>query len=397
MAPSIPALVQPAVLRWARESVGLIPVAAARKIGVPDDRVQQWESGDARPTIVQLRSAAAAYKRPMAVFFLPEPPVAFDAMRDFRRHPDAGAGQWSPELHGEYRRALRQRDNAIELAELDEDPPSTLWRVPGQSDDETLAAAARQVLLDAGPLKLPAGSPGRYDHLNLWVAALEEAGVLVLTTSGGAVTTGEMRAFSLYFDTVPVIVVNGRDTPRGRLFSLLHEYAHLLLHTSGLCDTVTDQHALTPDRALEERCNAIAAAVLMPGQAVLSSAAVQTRAQTPDSWTYDALRSAAAPFGVSVEALLRRLVTLRRVDAAFYRARREEYLTAYETDEGRSSNTGGNWYFTTARDTGKGYVRRVTDAHRRRVIDSYTAASFLDVKVGQIARLADAAALQARV
>ncbi len=98
---------------------------------MPDDRVQQWESGDVRPTIAQLRSAAAAYKRPLAVFFLPEPPVTFDAMRDFRRHPDAGAGQWSPELHGEYRRALRQRDNAIELAELDDDPPSTLWRVPG--------------------------------------------------------------------------------------------------------------------------------------------------------------------------------------------------------------------------------------------------------------------------
>jgi transcriptional regulator with XRE-family HTH domain len=73
------------VLRWARESIGLVPVAAARKIGVPDGRVAEWEAGTAMPTIAQLRKAADVYKRPLGVFFLPEPLVDFDTMRDFRR------------------------------------------------------------------------------------------------------------------------------------------------------------------------------------------------------------------------------------------------------------------------------------------------------------------------
>lgn len=64
--------------------------------------------------------------------------------------------------------------------------------------------------------------------------------MLVLATSGGKVLTTEMRAFSLCYDIVPVIMVNGSDAARGRLFSLLHEFVHLLLHTGGLCDTVTD-------------------------------------------------------------------------------------------------------------------------------------------------------------
>ncbi len=42
-------------------------------------------------------------------------------------------------------------------------------------------------------------------------------------------------------------------------------------------------------------------------------------------------------------------------------------------------------------------MRLVADARRRRVIDSYTAASFLDVKVTQIERLAEAAALRSAV
>lgn len=393
MAQSIPALVEPSVLRWARESIGLVPVAAARKIGVSDNRVAQWEAGTAAPSLAQLRKAADVYKRPLGVFFLPEPPADFDTMRDFRRHVGAGAGEWSPDLHGEYRRALTQRESALELAEIDDAPPPTTWRLEElPTDDEVVAAVARDLLLSQTPLRLPGGGGTKYEHLNAWVAALEEAGVLVLATSRGKVPTTEMRAFSLYFDILPVIMVNGGDSARGRLFSLLHEYVHLLLHTGGLCDTVTDTRATTLDRQLEARCNAIAAAMLMPRDAVLGNPEVVARKDAPQSWNYPALRDAAAPFGVSAEAFARRLLTLGRIDQAFYQARRVEFLAAYDQEEAQAGS-GGNWYRNTARDLGKGFVRRIADAHRRRVIDSYTAASFLNVKVDQIARLAEMAAL----
>jgi hypothetical protein len=54
-------------------------------------------------------------------------------------------------------------------------------------------------------------------------------------------------------------------------------------------------------------------------------------------------------------------------------------------------SSGGNFYSTKVRDLGKGYVRRVSAAHRRASIDSTTAATYLDVKVDQIPRLASAA------
>lgn len=394
MAKSIPALVEPSVLRWARETVGLIPVAAARKIGVPDNRVDEWESGVTQPTIAQLRKAAEVYKRTLAVFFLPEPPLDFDTLRDFRRHVGAEAGEWTPELHGEYRRAIAQREAALELAEIDDAPPHTTWRLePLADDDEEVAAAARSLLLGQSPLPLPKGTGTKYEHLNTWSAALEEAGVLVMATSGGRVSTSEMRAFSLYYDTFPVIMVNGSDAARGRLFSLLHEYTHLVLHTSGLCDTVTDARATDPNGMLEARCNAIAAAILMPRDLVLNSPEVNGRRALPESWDYVALREAAAPFGVSAEAFARRLLTLGRIDHAFYQAHRARFVATYQSEEEQASAGGGNWYRNTARDLGKGFVRRIADAYRRRVIDSYTAASFLNVKVDQIDRLAEMATL----
>lgn len=211
-------------------------------------------------------------------------------------------------------------------------------------------------------------------------------------TEGGRVQTSEMRAFSVYFDTLPLIMVNGGDVARGRLFSMLHEYAHLLLHTSGLCDPVTASRATDPDSQLEVRCNAIAAAMLMPADVVLGSQEVRDRIGRRDSWDYEALRDAAAPFGASAEAFARRLLTLSRIDRAFYQEYRARLLQRYEQEEATGPG-GGNFYRTKARDLGKGFVRRVADAYHRRVIDSYTAATFLSVKVDQIDRLAEMASL----
>ncbi|MGW5054755.1 XRE family transcriptional regulator [Actinokineospora sp. NPDC004072] len=396
MPTSIPALVEPAVLRWARVTIGMTEVAAARRIGVPDDRVTQWESGEAQPTIAQLKKAASAYNRALGVFFLAEPPAAFDTLRDFRRLPDAGPDEWSPGLHAEYRRAHQQRDNLLELYELDDEEPADDWRLHPVEPDERLAARARETLLNLSPLGLTIRS-NPYDHLNAWAAGLERAGVLVLATSRGRIQTTEMRAFSLYFDQLPVIMVNGADSPRGRLFSLLHEYAHLVLHTQGLCDVTTDLRATTPERQLEARCNALAAAMLMPAAAVLQRPEVQARVGQEDTWTYAALRDAAAPFGASAEAFLRRLLILERVTQPFYEARRAEFLKAYEADAAARTTSGGDWYRNTVRDLGKGYVRQVTDAHRRRVIDTYTAATYLNAKAGQIDKLADAAAVREAV
>lgn len=394
MPPSVPALVEPSVLRWARQSIGLSALAAGRRIGVPEGRVELWESGDARPTIAQLRSAATAYKRPLAIFFLSEPPSGFDAMRDFRRLPESQAGEWSPDLHGEFRRALRQRDYVLELFELEDAVPSKDWAISTSAlrDDEQLAEAAREQLLRVGPLPLPPSSGTAHEHLNVWVAAAEEAGILVLATGRGGVSVNEMRAFSVFFDSVPVIVVNGSDGPRGRLFSLLHEYGHLLLHTGGLCDATTDPQATGTARLLEARCNRLAASMLMPTDAVVSSPFVIARRERPEDWDYPTLRAAAAPFGASAEAFLRRLVSLQLTTMTFYLARRGEFLAAYEQELSRDKPSGGDWYRTTVRDRGKAYVRQVADAYRRRVIDSYTAASYLDVKVGQIDRLAREAA-----
>ncbi len=391
---SIPALVEPELLAWARKTANLEPLAAERKIGLPEGRILDWEGGESRPTIAQLREAARVYRRALAVFFLTEPPQGFETLRDFRRLAEADSGEWSAALHSEYRRAHFQRDALLDIADRESDVPTTAWRItPLPSSDQELARAARKTLQQSAKVRKPTLKADEYKHLNYWTNALEEAGVLVMTTERGEVEPAEMRAFSLYSDEVPVIVLNGKDATRGRIFSLLHEYAHLLLHTEGICDIKTDERATTPSRQLEARCNALAAEILMPAALVLGSPLV---AEHQGEWHLGQLIEAAQPFGVSVEAFLRRLVALGRVELSVYKEFRKEQEAGFtQGGEGQESHkrkdSGGSFYSTKARDLGKGYIRQITGAHRRATLDSFTAATYLGVKVGQMEKLAEVA------
>lgn len=254
----------------------------------------------------------------------------------------AASGQWTPGLHEEFRRAHTQRDFALELADAEDREIPGAWRLPlsGDEADADIAARIRKALIEVSPLPIPVASVDPYEHLNAWVSAIETSGVLVLATRGGKVAIDEMRGMCLYFDELPVIVLNGSDHPRPRLFSLLHEFVHVVLHTEGLCDVIADAHPSTQDRSLEARCNAIAAAVLMPADVVRARPEVIVRSETPSSWDYESLRPVAAHFGVSAEAFLRRLSTLGIVPVEVYRQRRAEFIAAHEDEAERARSAG---------------------------------------------------------
>jgi len=79
------AYITPNVLKWARESARMTEETAAAKVSVKVDRLKEWEAGTSQPTIKQAQTLAKAYKRPFALFFLPEIPRDFQPLQDFRK------------------------------------------------------------------------------------------------------------------------------------------------------------------------------------------------------------------------------------------------------------------------------------------------------------------------
>lgn len=387
MSSSIPALVEPAVLRWARETANITPVAASRFLDLRDGTVEEWEAGTAQPTIAQVRKASTLYKRALAVFFLPAPPDGFDTLRDFRRLDPEGPRDWTPGLHAEFRRALVQRENLIELEEDDDASVPDGWQVAGvdSEDPEQSALHIRRHLIALAGSEPPEGADPR-PILNWWLEALDRAGVLVLHTSRGQVRVDEARAFCIHRDHVPIIVLNGSDAPRGRLFSLFHEYAHLTLGSDALCDLSNDAASSNAERRVEVLCNQIAASALMPSDQFLALPEVIAHSASGSDWDYETLITIGRRFGTSVEAVLRRLLTLGLASPRQYESLRKRL--AETSAEPRKAAGGGNYFASKVRDVGRGYAKRVLDARDRHVIDTYRAATYLDAKVEHLPKLA---------
>lgn len=197
------------VLEWARASAGLDVSAAAKKLAVSENSIAKWEAGELQPTIKQLRKAASAYRRPLAVLLLPSSPADFDALRDFRRLTGAGGGTWSPELHAEFKRALSQREVFLELAEF---APSVI-RDGGRRvsiEANTSVDDAATLLRDLLRVTTVDWSQP-HDVLNAFISAIEALGIIVIQTKG--VELKEMRAFSVSEWPFPVIALMGRIGP----------------------------------------------------------------------------------------------------------------------------------------------------------------------------------------
>ncbi|WP_352451909.1 helix-turn-helix transcriptional regulator [Mesorhizobium sp. M0106] len=77
MAQRVKANIRPALITWARESAGFTPAEAASRLKHEEDAYLAWEAGEEMPTLPQLRKIAELFKRPLAVFYLPEPPKLF--------------------------------------------------------------------------------------------------------------------------------------------------------------------------------------------------------------------------------------------------------------------------------------------------------------------------------
>src|SRR5262245_33179789 len=144
---SIPALVKPSLLVWARDRSGLKSEQAAAKLQIDVATLERWETGEERPTIAQVRRLGEVYKRPLAVFFLQEPPTDFDAQREFRRLPGVTPQNESSEMRLALRTALFRREAARELYEqLGEAIPSFDARADPTEDPERVGSRIRELL-----------------------------------------------------------------------------------------------------------------------------------------------------------------------------------------------------------------------------------------------------------
>jgi Zn-dependent peptidase ImmA (M78 family) len=360
--------------------------AAAKKARVKTEQLEAWEKGESRPTINQLRTLAGIYKRPLAVFYLPEPPQEPEALRDYRRLPDATKPGESPELREEIRRAMFRREVVLELADVWEDAPPHLEASASlRENPERVGARIREIL--GVSVNEQADWASEWVALRNWRFALEETGVLVFQASGIALR--EMRGFSLAERPFPVIVLNVKDRPRGRIFTLLHEFTHILLNDSGLCDL--EEHEPRPPelQRIERFCDRVAAAALVPRDDFLAQPLVAEKANRPEAWDWYDLRELASRYEVSLETLLGRLLTLEKIDEAFYWRTLRGLQRRYKQKSTSTSSRGPAPPLKAVNNAGQLFSQLVLDSYNEERITASDLSDYLEVRLKHIPSIED--------
>ncbi len=390
MARIVPALVETSVLQWARVSAGYTVEEAAGKLRTKTKTIENWESGDKRPSIGQVRNMATVYKRPFHFFFLEHPPADPPVPHDFRRLPADGMSRYEPALRFQVRDAYERRQLALDLAtELDETPQGFMLKTSLRADTETVGQEIRTFLRIETADQKRARQPG--SNYRLWRSRIEAKDILVFQIAN--LTTKQMLGMSLSFDALPVIAVNRKLTHNARVFTLLHEFAHLMLGESGICD-LSEDHLDSPQaQQTEIFANKVAAAALLPKADFLAEPIVTARGSGQHEWSNDELNALANTYGASEETVLRRFLTLDLTSLTYYQRKRGEYLARYAKLEQQQREEASNDDFKRNRpqevlsDYGRHFARLVLMSYAQDRISLTDASSFLRVKAPMVEKV----------
>lgn len=360
MSKSVPALINPAMLVWARKSARFTIEEAAGKSGIAAEKLAACETGDQHLTFAQLMKIAALYKRPASLFYLKEHPKGWSPIKDFRLLQGVEQG-FSPKLTYAIRQAHERRELALELRkELGEPVRPFTLKATLKTDVEDLGRHVRDYL----GITQAEQVTWKRRAFDAWRMAIEASDVLVFMVP--RLVLGEMRGAAIAEHELPVILVNGQDRSGGRIFTLLHEFCHLAIGQSGVSGEGGDGDK-APDPAIERFCNAVAAAALMPRDWMLSETLVVQKGATK-TWTDEELEALALRFGVSREAVLRRLLTLGKTSQTFYESRRAQFLKEYAELNETKSEGGPLYHIQVLSQLGRAFTRLIFQGYHERAL-----------------------------
>lgn len=388
MATSPKALITPDVLVWAREESGYTRLEVAQKIKVDLEKLVSWEQGDKQPSMSQLRKIANIYKRPIGIFFLSTPPDRTIKMHDFRRLSSGDMQGESPQLRLEIRRAYQRRETALDLFEEIEEPPPILDKEIDISDNpEQAAQTIRTWLKLTYAEQISWKNP--YKAFNWWRSAIESLGILAFQISG--VEVSEMRGFSIHERPLPIIAVNIKDRPRGRIFTMLHELVHILLHEGGICSLHETLLRSNQEQHMEAFCNSVAGAIIVPRE-YLELESVVTKHSSGPAWSDEELKTLSTRYQASRETILRRLLIIGKTSEDFYQQKREEFIGEYESleKEQEDQNIVVQPFQKTINSVGTSYTRLLIDGYNRGAINASTLSEALGIRLKHLNKLEQA-------
>jgi Zn-dependent peptidase ImmA (M78 family)/transcriptional regulator with XRE-family HTH domain len=378
--------ITPKILKWARESARMSEEVAASKVSITVDKLKEWENGDSQPTIRQAETLAKAYRRPFALFFLPDIPRDFQPLQDFRKKDAKPLSTGSIFII----REIQQKQAWIKevYEENKETPLAFVGRFNLQSNP---IAVANDILttLEIDPSNYKKDNP-----IAEWIEKAESKGIFISRTSfihsRLKLDSDELQGFSIADKYAPFVFVNSDDWNAPQLFTLVHELAHIWIAASGISNEIEPEikhkDKLHP---VELFCNEVAANALMPIN--LMRAFSKATFETSQN-----LFSASKELGISSFAFLFRALSLNIISLESYRKLKREADIDFKNfllkeDEKKLKQKlqkgGPDYYRLLVNKNSHLFTQVVMDAFRGGAIEPTQASSLLNTQINNFSKL----------
>lgn len=380
------AYITPKVLQWARESARMSLETAAAKVSIAPEKLVEWEDGSGQPTIKQAETLAKAYKRPFAIFFLPEVPRDFTPLQDFRKKTAKPLGTASVFII----REIQQKQAWIR--DMFENNNESVLPFVGRFSIQDNPVKVANDILDT--LQINKNNYLVYGPTNEWIDKAESRGIFISRTSfihtRLKLDSEEIQGFTIADPYAPFVFINSEDWNTSQFFTLVHELAHIWIAESGISNEIEPElkhkEKLHP---VELFCNEVAANALMPIEEIKSLDAAVFN-------SFNEVLKISKKLGVSSFAFLVRALNLQIISLDKYRKLKTSADSKFKAflqreDEKKAKQKkqegGPNPYLLRLNKNSRLFTQIVLDAFRDGFIEPTIASSLLNTQVNKFSKL----------
>lgn len=366
------------VLKWARERAGLSLEDVAKKFSKEEKEISSWEQGTDFPTYAQLETLSySIYKRPLAIFFFPEPPEDKEPKVEFRLIPTSTFDDFEADTLFAIREMQARQESLKELTS-GINPSSRLitreLHLKKASSLRETCVAVRDIIGISISEQASWATPDV--ALRKWRLAIEKTGVFVFKRS---FKQKEINGFCLTDSDFPIICINNSSSKTRQIFTLFHELGHLLTSSNGFTRDDLDYINFLPpkNQLLEILCNKFASELLVPAEEFKNQISRFDGSE-------ESISDIANHFNVSRDVILRKLLDLNLISNEDYQTLSFAWNKQWTQ---QSKGSGGNYYRTQASYLGETFLKLCFSKYYRGQLSKMALAEHLGIKQKSLAGL----------
>ncbi len=370
-------------LKWARERMGLKPnevedLSKHLDIQIKASSILSWENNQGEPQLNELEILADIYACPVG-YFTQDSYLIEEMPLNYRGLAESKIESLSYQSRLQLRRFVEFTQYLEMLTEQLEHPKLYINKYSTDDPVETIANTERD--------KLGISLADRFDmntSQTLFYTCRRKLGDLGIYVLSLKLNPKEVRGASIWKSKgPPSILVNDADVEAaaGRIFTLLHEYAHLLFRETGIvCDF------RGRDEKTEIYCNKFAAEMLVPKNAFMQYLESEKLLGSRKWWSDYILDKIRKPFLASRDVIA---ILLEEIDLApkgFY-LEKAKIWDSYKAWYGKGKLKTGHrrTKFELMRNKlGDAFTSTIISGHDRGIVSSYDLAELLDTRIEKV-------------